>query len=161
VRAFLGSVAAGPVVGLLWWLLSPGGRRPAGDSYLDLVQSLGARDATFALVCLLAGAVAGLWWVVVRAQEHDVRAVARLVGLLVGGLVGATLAWCAGWLLDVVVLPAEVTGVPPDLAADLDRPRLSPAAVAGGLLWPLAIGVLVVVDTLRDAVSRALAPDPG
>jgi hypothetical protein len=159
LRAFLASVAAGPVVGLVWWVLSPGGRRPAGSTYLELVQSVGETDGAFALTCLGAGAVAGLWWVVVREPEHDSRAVGRLVGLLVGGLVGAAVAWGSGWVIDVVAGSADVEGVSAEVAAELAHPRLSAATLAGVLLWPLAVGVLVVVDTVRDTVARALRSD--
>lgn len=163
LRAFVASLAAGPLVGLVWWLVSPGGRRPAGDTYLELVQSVGETDGAFALACLVAGALAGLWWVVVREPEHDSRAVGRLVGLLAGGLVGAVLAWGTGWVVDVVVVPADVDGVAADVAAEFAHPRLSAATLAGALLWPLAVGVLVVVDTVRDTVARAMRserPDP-
>lgn len=158
VRALVASAVAGPVFGLLWWLVAPGGLRSAGTSYLELIQATGATDAAFAVVCLLAGSVAGIWWVVVREQEQDARAVGRLVGLLVGGLAGAVLAWSTGALLQVVVPMAEVD-VPADVRAELTVPSPNLAVVAGALLWPLATGLLVVVDTLRDLAWRAFTDD--
>lgn len=158
LRAGLLSLVAGPLVGFVWWLSTPGGGRSPGDTYLDLVQSAGATDAAFALACLGAGSLAGIWWVLARDEVHDTRAVGRLVGLLVGGLVAAWLAWGAGAALQVVV-PAQVGDLPADVVADLTAPRLSPAVVAGTLLWPLATGVMVLVDTLRELVVQALGRD--
>lgn len=158
VRAALLSVAAGPVVGLLWWATSLGGIRGRGSSYLDLVQSVGAADAGFALVCLLAGAAAGVWWVVAREDEHDARGVARLVGLLVGGLLAAALAWVTGLLASVAV-PLQMVGVPAAAVAELSRPEPSLAVLAGCLLWPLGVGVLVAVDTVRELVWQAVRED--
>lgn len=150
VRALLASAAAGPLVGLLWWLLSPGGARPAGDTVLTVVQSRGATDAVYALACLVAGSVAGMVWILLREPVHDARAVARLVGLLLGGLVGATLAWLTGFMIDV--LAPTVAGAGGAAAAADDPPSLSGAVVAGALLWPLAVGTLVGIDTVRELV---------
>ena len=158
VRAGLLAVAAGPLVGLVWWWLTPGGRRSPGDTYLDLVQSAGAADAAFAVACLTAGSLAGIWWVLAREEVHDARAVGRLVGLVAGGLLGAVLAWGTGALLQVLV-PAQVGDLPADVVADLTSPRVSLAVVAAVLLGPLATGVLVLVDTLRDVVAQALVRD--
>ncbi|MFC3690311.1 hypothetical protein [Aquipuribacter hungaricus] len=155
LRAALLSLAAGPVVGLGWWATALGGAGGRGTSYLDLVQSVGAADAGFALACLLAGAVGGVWWVLAREDEHDERGVARLVGLLVGGLVAAVLAWLTGAALSAAV-PLEVPGVRPEAVEELTRPRMSLAVVAGCLLWPLGVGVLVAVDTLRELAWQAL-----
>lgn len=160
LRAGLLSVAAGPVVGLVWWATSLGGVRDRGTSYLDLVQSVGAADAGFALACLLAGAAAGIGWVLAREEEHDVRGVARLVGLLVGGLVAAVVAWLTGLALAVLV-PLEVPGLPADAVAELTRPGASLAVVAGCLLWPLGVGVLVAVDTMRELAWQAWGRDTG
>lgn len=158
VRSLLGCVVAGPVVGLLWWLLAPGGLRDPGDTYLDLLQAAGTADAAFAVACLLAGAAGGVWWVLAREEEHDARAVGRLVGLLVGGLVAAVLAWCTGALLQRLV-PVEAVDVPAEVLARLTEPRPNLAVAAGALLWPLATGVLVLVDTLRDVAWQALRED--
>lgn len=148
----------GPVAGLLWWLLTPGGWRSAGPSYLDLVQSSGAAVGSFALVCLVAGAVAGIGWVVVREDAHDARAVARLVGVLLGGFVGAALAWGVGALLQVL-LPAPLPDLPAEVTAGLVGLRPGLGVVAAALLWPLTSGVLVAVDTLRDVVWQTLVRD--
>ncbi|MGJ7441349.1 hypothetical protein [Aquipuribacter sp. MA13-6] len=158
VRALLVCLAAGPFVGLLWWLLAPGGLRAPGDTYLDLLQAAGTADAAFAVACLAAGAAAGIWWVLAREEEHDARAVGRLVGLLVGGLLAAVLAWCTGALLQLLV-PVEVADVPAEVLRDLTAPRPNLAVAAGVLLWPLATGVLVLVDTLRDVAWQALRED--
>lgn len=158
VRALLASAVAGPLFGLLWWLTAPGGLRSPGTSYLDLVQAGGATDAAFALTCLVAGAVAGVWWVVAREDEVDARAVGRLAGLLVGGLLGAVLAWGTGTLMQVLV-PVQDADVPADVLRELTVPSPNLAVVAGALLWPLAVGLLVVVDTLRELAWRALTDD--
>ena len=157
-RAGLLSLAAAPVVGLLWWATALGGVGGRGRSYLDLVQSIGAADAGFAVACLLAGAAAGVWWVLAREEEHDVRGVARLVGLLVGGLAAAVLAWLTGLLLSLAV-PLEMADVTAETVEELSRPRPSLAVVAGCLLWPLGVGVLVAVDTLRELAWQSLGRD--
>lgn len=166
LRAAALSVVAAPLVGLTWWAVSLGGLRPRGDSYLDLVQSVGSADAAFALVCLLAGAVAGTGWVLAREEELDARGVARLVGLLVGGLLAAALAWAVGAGLAValpVQLPADLADDLADgregAAAALTTPGLSPAVAAGCLLWPFGVGLLVAVDTVRDLAWQALRED--
>lgn len=158
VRAGLACMVSGPVVGLLWWLTSPGGLRSPGDSYLELLQASGAAEAALALWCLAAGAVAGIWWVLAREEVHDARAVGRLVGVLSGGLLGAVLAWGTGALLRRV-LPVEVPEVPADVVADLLSPPPGLGVLAALLLWPLATGVLVVMDTLRDLAWQALLSD--
>ena len=155
VRSALLSTAAGPLVGLLWWAISLGGVAGRGSSYLDLVQSVGAADAGFALACLLAGAASGVWWVLAREDRHDVRGVARLVGLLLGGLVSGVLAWTTGLVLSLLV-PLEMADVTAEVVAALSRPRPSLAVVAGCLLWPLGVGVLVAVDTLREVAWQAI-----
>lgn len=160
LRALLGSVLAGPLVGAAWWAASLGGLRGRGETYLELLQSVGDGDAGFALACLLAGAAAGTWWVAVRERQHDERSVARLAGLLVGGLLGAVLAWLTGRLLSDG-FPVQVPGVAADVVAGLARPRPGLAAVAGALLWPLAVGVLVAVDTLRELAWQWFTSDDG
>jgi hypothetical protein len=160
VRALLAASAAGPLVGLLWWATTPGGFRSPGASYLDLVQAAGAADAGLAVACLLAGAVAGVGWVLLREESHDARAVARLVGLLVGGLLGGLLAWGTGSALQVLV-PPQVGDLPADVVADAVSPHVNLAVVAGVLLWPLTTGVLVTVDTLRELFWQALSRDDG
>ncbi len=158
VRAGLACLLAGPLVGLGWWLTAPGGLRSPGDTYLDLLQAGGQAHASFALWCLLSGASAGVGWVLSRDDEHDGRAVGRLVGLLVGGLVGAVLAWGTGAVLRLLA-PVEVGVVPADVVADLVAPQPVAGVLAAVLLWPLATGVLVLVDTLRDLAWQSLVKD--
>lgn len=158
VRAAVVSLIAGPPFGLLWWVVTPGGLRSPGTSYLELIQATGATDAAFAVTCLLAGSVVGIWWVVAREEQHDARAVGRLVGLLVGGLLAAVLAWGTGTLLQVMV-PVQEADVPAELLLELTVPAPNLAVLAGALLWPLATGLLVVVDTLRDLAWQALTDD--
>lgn len=153
-RAGLVTALLGVPAGLVWWLLAPGGFRGAGESYLDLVQASGAAVGAFALVCLVSGALVGVGWVLVREEEHDTRAVARLVGVLLGGAVGAALAWGAGALLQVL-LPAPLPDLPAEVTAGLTGPRPSLGALAAALLWPLATGVLVIVDTLREVIWQS------
>lgn len=157
VRALLVSALAGPVVGLAWWLAAPGGFRDIGDSSLTQLQSAGSTDAAFALACLISGAVAGLWWVLVRAQVLYTGSIARLVGLLVGGVLGGVLAWLSGAGLELLSLDATPDLPEASRVGDGYRPNL--AVVAGVLLWPLAVGVMVLVDTVRDLVWQALNRD--
>lgn len=157
-RAALLSLAAGPVVGLLWWATSLGGVGGRGSSYLDLVQSVGAADAGFALACLLAGAAAGVWWVLAREDSHDARGLARLLGLVAGGPAAAVIAWLTGLALALAV-PLQMADVTAETVAELSRPRVSLAVVAACLLWPLGVCVLVAVDTLRELVWQSLVRD--
>lgn len=135
----------------MWWLAAPGGARPADDGYVASVQAVGGADALFALLCVVAGAVLGLWWVLVRGGSADRRSLARLAGLLVGGLVAGALARAVGVGLETLVGSAAA-GTAPEL--------VSVSAVAGVLLWPLATSALVFVDTLRDLVT-GLIPGAG
>ncbi|MFC5382215.1 hypothetical protein [Aquipuribacter nitratireducens] len=157
VRALLVSAALAPVVGAVWWFVVPGGRRSPGDGYLALVQSRGAVDAGFALACLVVGVLLGIGWVLVREERPDVRSVGRLVGLLVGGVVGAALAWTTGWLLELAVPGpvGDVADLPAEQVAALVGPRPGVSAVVGGLLWPLGVAVIVVVDTVRELAWEA------
>lgn len=152
----------------MWWVVAPGLRRPVGPAYLEGVEAAGQQDAAFALVCAVAGALTGIWWVLVRGPEQDRRSVARLVGLLVGGVGAGALAWVAGWGLDALAsdgLGAAVTssGTQPgaDPVATDPLPAVSVATVAAVLLWPLAAATLVFVDTLRDLIVRMLGPAEG
>jgi hypothetical protein len=122
------------------------------------VQSVGAGDAGFAVACLLAGAAAGVWWVLAREEEHDVRGVARLVGLLVGGLAAAVIAWLTGLLLSLAV-PLEMADVTAETVAGAVPAAPEPGRRRGCLLWPLGVGVLVAVDTLRELAWQSLGRD--
>lgn len=147
-----------PVVGLLWWASAPGVRRQEPARYVDAVQVAGEQDALFALLCALAGAATGIWWVLARGPELDARAPGRLVGLLVGGVLAGALAWTIGWGLDVL-LGGTAPVVPPAEPVPDAVPAAGVATVAGVLLWPLVTAALVFVDTLRDVVARMVA-DP-
>ena len=131
-----------------------GGR---GRTYLDLVQSVGAADAGFALACLLAGAAAGVWWVLAREDEHDARGVARLVGLLAGGLRRRRSSpGSPGLLLHGARAAGDGRRARRDRGRAVPAPAQPRRASPGCLLWPLGVGVLVAVDTLREVAWQAL-----
>ncbi|MFF1831000.1 hypothetical protein [Paenarthrobacter sp. NPDC058040] len=139
--------ASGLVVGLLWWILAPGGlnlvsgnpalANPSNpDSWLP-------RDLVLAALSLIGGCVVGL------ALDGKLQgpAAGRRLGLaLAGGAVGAGLAWLFG------LLAASLWGPAPD-------PSLGPEygftlrSYAVLLLWPGATAFVTFVLALFGVLS--------
>ena len=150
------ALCGAPFVGLLWWAVGPGVRRPVPVGYVEAVQVAGEQDALFALLCVVAGAATGVWWILARGPQLDAHALGRLLGLLVGGVFGGGLAWVIGWGLDVLLVQAAAVA-PAAGEPVADRvPAANLATMAAVLLWPLVTATLVFVDTLRELVVRML-----
>lgn len=154
LRCGAGALAAAPVVGVLWWLLAPGGRSVVTDR-LESLEAPGAQDAWFAALGAAAGLVLAVVHVASRPVDRDPRAgssVSCVAGLLAGCLAGSVAAWAVGRGLDVVLDATAVTGAEPAALA-VDRLLLtSPAAL---LVWPLLAALVVGADAARDLVGSA------
>ncbi|GAB7191108.1 hypothetical protein NUM3379_18150 [Kineococcus sp. NUM-3379] len=124
-------VAAGPCIGLAWWVLTAD--PPAwlvGEPARTAGSVLAARDGTLAVLGILMGAAAGA-----RVLRHPGR---RPLLTLAAGLAGAVLG---------VVLAVVVARV---LPAGVDGARVSPRAWGVTLLWPgLLAGVVFVREAAR------------
>ena len=154
LRCGAGAMAAAPVVGVLWWVLAPGGRSVVTDR-LESLEAPGAQDAWFAALGALAGLVLAVVHVASRPVEPGPRAglsVSCVAGLLAGCLAGSVVAWAVGRGLDIVLDATAGTGAEPAALA-VDRLVLtSPAAL---LVWPLLAALVVGADAARDLVGSA------
>ncbi len=148
LRWVLPQFAAAAGIGIVWWLLAPGGRVGTSEDYIAVAEAPAATDAWFAVLCAGAGAVTAMVWVATRHDPPDRRSVVALVSVLLGGLLAASLAVFVGAVLDGSTSP-------PATDAGVDRIRLD--SVAGAVLWPLAAAVVVLADTGRDLLAGALA----
>lgn len=133
------AVAAGGVpVGLLWWLLAPGGlnlitRNPAlADGTHSEVWL--PRDLTLAGLCVFAGCLVAVF--LTETGGRDAQA-AFLLGLA-GGAGGAVIAWQAGMLAGQLWGSPADTSLSPSVAFSL---RSLPVL----LLWPAATATSVFV----------------
>jgi hypothetical protein len=144
------ALATGPVVGVLWWLLAPGGRSVATGA-LPALQAPGAQDAWFATLGAAAGLVVAVLWVGGRPAVPDGASVRCLVGVLAGSLAGAVVAWAIGLGLDAAVGAApQPPGGPPAVA---ELGLASPAAL---LVGPFVTALVVAADTARDLLAERL-----
>lgn len=155
LRCGAGAIAAAPVVGVLWWLLAPGGRSVVTDR-LESLEAPGAQDAWLAALGAAAGLLLAVVHVASRPVDQDGRAessVTCVAGLLGGCLIGSVAAWAVGRGLDIVVDAAGGTGADPAAFA-VDRLVLtSPAAL---LVWPLLAALVVGADAARDLIGSAI-----
>jgi uncharacterized membrane protein YeaQ/YmgE (transglycosylase-associated protein family) len=146
-RVALVMVGVGVVVGLAWWRLAPTAQvriEAEGGFFVDPdPETYIASDVWFAVLSLVAGAVAGvlLWRLVHRA------AVAGVLGLAVGGTVGALVAAWIGQRLGHTD-PAAVAKLP---AGSLVHVSLEVQATAVLFVLPLsALAGWLVRDLLHD-----------
>lgn len=165
----LGSVAAGLVAGLVWWLVAPEvtvGVR-GGQSVLITAEARGlfGVDASFGLV----GAVTGLLLGVVMFIRHREHPTAVLAGLVLGGVVGSLVAWQVGSTLGPGPLGDRTDGAADGvtLAIPLDL-----EATGVLLFWPIMAVVATLVlgglasplpprhRALGDAVNSAERSEP-
>ncbi|GAA1771265.1 hypothetical protein GCM10009712_19070 [Pseudarthrobacter sulfonivorans] len=150
---WFGAAAAGGVpVGLLWWLLAPGGlnlitRTPAlGDGTNPEVWL--PRDLTLGGLLVFAGCL-----VAVFLTDKGGRAAQPAFLLsLAGGLVGAILAWQTGVLSGRLWGPA----VDPTFVASV---AFSLRSLSVLLLWPAATAVSVFALSLLNLLRKG--PDAG
>jgi hypothetical protein len=147
------SLALGPVVGLVWWLVAPEvsvGVR-GGQSVLNAaeVRKLFGVDASFAAV----GAVAGLLLGAVTFIRHREHPTAMLAGLVGGGVVGSLVAWQVGSTLGPGPLGERTDGAADGvtLAVPLDL-----EATGVLLFWPIVAVVATLV--LGAALTPRLPP---
>ncbi len=140
--------AAGVVIGILWWILAPGGgnlvsgnpelANPANpDSWLP-------RDLVLAGLMLVAGCVTGL---MLDGKLQGTGVGRRLALALAGGAAGAAVAWVVG------LVAAQLWGPAPDpsLGADYGFTLRSYAVL---VLWPGAIAFVTFVLALFGVLSR-------
>lgn len=140
--------AAGLPLGVLWWLLAPGGlnlltRDPAlatgtnADGWLP-------RDLVLAGLFLLAGCLTGF---LLNGKRSGAPAPGTVVLAVVGGALGAVIAWQAGVLAGQWWGPAEDTAPNASIAFSLR----SYAVLA---VWPAAVAIAVFVVNLLSLLGK-------
>lgn len=144
---FAVAAAAGVPVGLLWWLLAPGGlnlmtRDPEYASGTNPELWL-PRDLTLAGLLMFAGCLAA-----VLLTDKDGRAAqAAFLLCLAGGLAGAVVAWQTG------MLAAQLWGGPADTSVNASV-AFSLRSLSVLLIWPAATAVSVFVLSLLHLLRR-------
>lgn len=138
--------AAGVPVGILWWLLAPGGlnlvtRDPALSSGTNPVVWL-PRDLTLAGLLVLAGCLLAVF----LADRKRAEPQADLLTGLAGALCGAVVAWQAGLLSAQLWAPAVDASANASIAFSL---RAWPVL----LLWPAATAVSVFALELLNLLG--------
>jgi hypothetical protein len=147
-RWFAAAAAAGIPVGLLWWLLAPGGlnlitRDPALGNGENPVVWL-PRDLTLAGLFVFAGCVVAV--LIMDKPRSSPRLVLALG--LAGGLAGAVIAWQAG------VFAGQLWGAPADTSANASV-AFSLRSMAVLVVWPAATAISVFVISLLNELRRA------
>lgn len=126
---------AGILLGLLWWLLAPGGAFYGQGT--DPASWL-PRDLVLAGLCLFAGLVTAALLI---PQRSDAAAWFKVCAALLGSALGAVVAWQIGTLAGAIWGP-EVTGAANESAA------FSLRSYSALLLWPLGCALLFFVVVL-------------
>ncbi|ADX72734.1 hypothetical protein Asphe3_15650 [Pseudarthrobacter phenanthrenivorans Sphe3] len=139
--------AAGVPLGILWWLLAPGGlnlvtRDPAFGSGTNPEVWL-PRDLTLAGLLVFAGCLLAVFLADRRRKDPQ----ADLVLGLAGALLGAVLAWQAG------ILAAHLWGPAVDASANASI-AFSLRAWPVLLLWPAATAISVFVLELLHLLGK-------
>ncbi|WP_255768457.1 hypothetical protein [Pseudarthrobacter sulfonivorans] len=157
-RWFAAAAAGGVPVGLLWWLLAPGGlnlitRNPAlGDGTNPAVWL--PRDLTLGGLLVFAGCLVAVF----VADKHGRAAQPAFLLSLAGGLAGAVIAWQTGLLSGRLWGPA----VDPAFNASV---AFSLRSLSVLLLWPAATAVSVfalsLLNLLRKGRDAGSEPDTG
>lgn len=147
-RWFAAAAAAGVPVGLIWWLLAPGGlnlitRDPSLGSGTNPEVWL-PRDLTLAGLFVFAGCVVA---VLIMDKPRSSPQLVLAFGLA-GGLAGAVIAWQAG------VFAGQLWGAPADTSANASV-AFSLRSMAVLLVWPAATAVSVFVISLLHELRRA------
>ncbi|WP_052663562.1 hypothetical protein [Psychromicrobium lacuslunae] len=150
LRWFSSTAAAGVVVGLLWWLLAPGGAFYGKGT--DATVWL-PRDLMLGLLCLIAGLVSGL---LLLPQRRSKAAWTKLLAALLGGALGAVVAWLIGTFAGVLWGPSSSGNLSESVAFSLRSYTVL-------LLWPFACALVFFVFTLasllRSPPAESLADD--
>lgn len=140
--------AAGVPVGLLWWLLAPGGLNLlTGDPALASgtnTEGWLPRDLVLAGLFLLAGCLTGF---LLNGNRSGAPAPATVVLAVAGGALGALLAWQVG------VLAGQWWGAAEDTAPSASI-AFSLRAFAVLAVWPAAVAVSVFVVTLLSLIRK-------
>lgn len=154
-KCFAAAAAGGVPVGLLWWLLAPGGlnlitRDPALAAGTNPDVWL-PRDLTLAGLCVFAGCLVAVF--LADNGGRDAQA-AFLLGLA-GGLGGALIAWLTG------VLAGQLWGGPADTSVNASV-AFSLRSLSVLILWPAAtaasVFVLSLVNLLKSGPGIAGTP---
>ncbi|WP_159707653.1 hypothetical protein [Arthrobacter sp. 18067] len=140
--------ASGVLLGVVWWLLAPGGLNlVSGNPELANAanpESWLPRDLVLAALMLLAGCFTG---VTLDGKLQGPSVGRRLVFALVGGALGGVIAWLVG------LLAAQLFGPAPD-------PALGPGfgftlrSYAVLVLWPAATSFITFVLALFGVLSK-------
>lgn len=135
LRIGVGSLVAGVLVGLVWWLVSPTAllQDRGGSAYYvgRVAEAEVAADGWFAVCTLVTGSVAGLFAALGRRGLR----LWALVAVTVGGVAGAIVAWQLGTALGPDSLDAQLAAVG-DGATFRGPLRLSALGVL--LVWPIS-----------------------
>jgi hypothetical protein len=145
--------AAGIPVGLLWWLLAPGGlnlltRDPALATGANAEGWL-PRDLVLAGLFLLAGCLTGF---LLNGKRIGAPAPGTVVLAVIGGALGAVIAWQVGVLAGNWWGPAEDTAPNASIAFSLR----SFAVLA---VWPAAVAISVFVANLLSLLGKPPVQD--
>lgn len=148
-------IAAGLLVGVVWWLVAPqfavemvdGELRPSGP----IGESRFAADAWFAIISGAAGVLIAL----VMFTRHRHRPVATVIALAAAGLAGSVVAWRLG----VLLRPDQITGALGDIAEGtrLDFP-LDLGATGVLFAWPIASLATVMLRCLLGSDQSRWRP---
>jgi hypothetical protein len=150
---WFGAAAAGGVpLGLLWWLLAPGGlnlitRNPALGNGTNPEVWL-PRDLTLAGLLVFGGCLMAVF---LTEKRGGAERQAFLLSLA-GGLLGAVIAWQTG------VLAGRLWGAPVDAAINASV-AFSLRSLSVLLLWPAATAVSVFALNLLNLLRKG--PDTG
>ena len=145
---WFGAAAAGGVpVGLLWWLLAPGGlnlitRDPALGSGTNPDVWL-PRDLTLGGLLIFAGCLMGVF----LTDKGGRAAQPAFLLSLAGGLVGGVIAWQTG------VLSGRLWGAPVEATINASV-AFSLRSLSVLLLWPAATAVSVFVLSLLNLLRN-------
>jgi hypothetical protein len=145
------AAAAGIPVGILWWILAPGGlnlmtRNPSLAVGTNPEVWL-LRDLTLAGLFVFAGCLVGVF----MADKTSRNAQKDLLLALAGGLIGAVVAWQAG------IFAAQVWGAPADSSLNASV-AFSLRSMSVLLLWPAATAVAVFAISLINLLKQKPYP---
>ena len=158
----VGSLAVGPLLGLVWWWLAPLARLVKRDDGVFAVgmseETAVAADGLFAVCAVLVGVVAA---VLVAFLVR--RRLAGLGGLVVGGLLGSVLAWQLGALLGPPSIDSSAAAA--GVGERFDGP-LDLSALGVLLAWPMAativyFAIVAGVDAHHQQVAADQQGVPG